>query len=88
MGVGKKVFKMNFFSLYNLYGHALASKPLPWVHEIYNFGRPFRCHLYCIIFAPRRWRSWIERQTQVVKQVVTAPLLNAQQLVCVTGPRI
>ena len=30
----------NAFSLYDLYGHALAQVPLPRGHEIYNYGRP------------------------------------------------
>ena len=34
----------NAVSQYDLYGHALAQEPLPWGHEIYNFGRPFLCH--------------------------------------------
>ena len=36
--------KNNAFSLYDLYGHALAQEPCPGGHEIYNFGRPFLCH--------------------------------------------
>ena len=28
----------------DLYGHALAQKPLLWGHEIYNFGKPFLDH--------------------------------------------
>ena len=39
----------NAFSLYDLYGHALAQEPLPQVHEIYNFGRPFLGHHYYIL---------------------------------------
>ena len=30
--------------MYDLYGHALAKKPCPRSHEIYNFGRPFLGH--------------------------------------------
>ena len=30
--------KNNAFTLYDLYGHALAQEPLPRGHEIYNFG--------------------------------------------------
>ena len=38
----------NAFSLYDLYGHALAQEPLPWGHEIYNFCKPFLRHHYYI----------------------------------------
>ena len=41
--------KNNAFSLYDLYGHALAQEPLPGGHEIYNFGRPFHGHHYYIL---------------------------------------
>ena len=39
----------NAFSLYDLYGHALAQEPCPRGHEIYNFGGPFRGHHYYIL---------------------------------------
>ena len=48
LGVEKKIFKgvhlktiLNAYSLFDLHGHALAQKSLPWDHEIYNFGRAF-----------------------------------------------
>ena len=37
------------FSLYDLYGHALAQKPLPGGHAINILGRPFLCHPYLIL---------------------------------------
>ena len=50
VGVEKKILKKNnAFSLYDLYGHALAQEPLPRGHEIYNFGRPFLCHYNYIL---------------------------------------
>ena len=48
--IEKKIFKRNnAFSLYDLYGHALAQEPCPRGHEIYNFGGPFRGHHYYIL---------------------------------------
>ena len=34
------------FSLYDLYGHALAQETLPRGYEIYNFARPLLGHHY------------------------------------------
>ena len=54
----------NAFSLYDLYGLALAQEPLPRGHEIYNFGRPFLGHptyLVCLIYAWELRRRFLEK---------------------------
>ena len=49
-GSREEDFKIDIaFSLYNLYGHALAQEPCPGGHEIYNFGEPFCGHHYYIL---------------------------------------
>ena len=43
-------FKRNdAISLYDLYGHALAKKPCPGGHDIYNLGRPILGNQTCIL---------------------------------------
>ena len=39
----------NAFSLNDFYDHAPAQEPLPWGHEIYNFGRLFLGHHYHLL---------------------------------------
>ena len=45
----------NAFSLYDLYGHALAQEPRPRGREIYNFGRPFLGHHYYLVCLINVW---------------------------------
>ena len=40
---------MHFHYNYELYGHAIAQKPLLGVHETYYFGRNFLGHHYYIL---------------------------------------
>ena len=40
LGVEKIIKEIMHFH-YMTYGNAHAQEPLPWGHEIYNFGRPF-----------------------------------------------
>ena len=42
-------YRKNVFPLYDLYGHTLAQEPCPGGNEIYNVGRPFLGHHYCIL---------------------------------------
>ena len=42
-------YRNDAFSLFDIYGHALAQDPCPGGHEIYNFGRPLLGHHYYIL---------------------------------------
>ena len=56
------------FSLYDLYGHALAQEPRPQGHEIYNFGRSFLGHHYHILSLPY---SCSRVGKKIVKEILT-----------------
>ena len=49
LGVEKKIFLKNAYSIYNVYGHTPEKEPCPRSHDFDNSGRPFLGYHYFIL---------------------------------------